>query len=100
LLLLFLGAYAAAMRALLDVSDITNDDDANQRDLIYSYLHVGLLVLGTVVGFLLGKWYNGLGFAFATLFLITILLGMAFLQIGSYELACRGHNDLIRHWQC
>jgi len=21
-------------------------------------------------------------------------------QMASYELACEGHNDLVRHWQC
>jgi hypothetical protein len=21
-------------------------------------------------------------------------------QLTTYELACRGHNDILRHWQC
>lgn len=100
LLLLFIGAYIAAMRAVIDVSRIDEDQDAGRRDLVYVYVHLSVLVMGAATGFALGKWLNGLGIAYATLFLIVLAVGMLGVQMATYELACRGHNDLVRHWQC
>lgn len=95
-----MAAYVAILNTLVDLSDIENGGDADRRDLAYAYLHVGLLIAAAVGGFLLGKWLNGLGFAYATLFVIVLAVGMVGVQMASYELACHGHNDLVRHWQC
>lgn len=100
LLIALIIAYAGIMNAVLDVSKVGSDNDANQRDAAYAYLHVVFLAGAAVIGFLAGKWLNGLGVAFATLFVIVLVIGMLAIQLSSYELACRGHNDLVRHWQC
>lgn len=100
LCLLFLGAYVAALRALVDVSVIETDADANRRDTVYAFFHLGFLTLASVVGFVVGKWLNGLGLAYALLFFIVVTVGMLSVQIGSYELACHGYNGIVRNWQC
>jgi hypothetical protein len=58
------------------------------------------LLGAAVLGFVAGKWFNGLGIAFATLFVLVLGICMVTVQMASYELACHGHNDLVRHWQC
>jgi hypothetical protein len=73
---------------------------ANARDTVYFSVHGGFLVFAAVSGFFAGKWLNGLGFAYATLTAVTVLVLMVGAQIGSHSLACNGHNDLIRHWAC
>ncbi len=99
-LALLITVYVAVMNQLVDVVKVQSDGDANRRDLLYVYVHAGLLLTATLAGFLLGKWFSGLGLAFATLFLIVLAIGMLAVQMSSYELACRGHNDIVRHWQC
>jgi hypothetical protein len=94
------GAYLTAMHMLVDVSNVEAGKDASHRDLIYVYVHAGLFAAAVVLGFLAGKWFSGLGFAFATLFFIVVAFGVTLIQMSSYELACRGHNDIVRHWQC
>ncbi len=98
--LLYNGAYAAAMHALVGVSAVESDADANRRDAVYAYVHLGFLLLVCVVGFVVGKWLNGLGLAYALLFVIVLTVGMLTVQLGSYELACHGHNGLVRNWRC
>ena len=100
LLIVFAAVYVAAMNALLEVSRIESTAEAADRDNVYAALHVGLLALAAVIGFVLGKWLNGLGLAYATLFVLVLSVIMVGAQLTTYELACRGHNDLIRHWQC
>lgn len=99
-LLFFAAAYAVAMNALVDVSRVSDDAGRDHRDQVYLALHGGFLFLAAICGFTLGKWLNGLGVAFALLFLVALSLSMLGMQMSSYELACRGHNDLVRHWTC
>lgn len=94
------GIYVASMHLLVRVSEVDTVHEASHRDLIYIYLHVALLAASGAIGFVAGKWFNGLGFAFATLFLIVIVFAMTLVQMSTYELACHGHNDIVRHWQC
>ncbi len=98
--LVLTAAYIAAMHTTLDVSKVNDARDADRRDVIYFGIHVGGLVLSTVVGFVLGKWFSGLGLAFGVLFLIVVGIAMVGVQLSSYELACHGRNDLVRHWTC
>ena len=100
LLFLLVAAYVGVMHAVVDVSKVANDHDANQRDRAYVFLHLVMIFGAGIIGFVMGKWFNGLGIAFATLFVIVITVGMLSVQLTSYELACHGHNDLVRHWQC
>lgn len=100
LLAMLLAAYIGVMHAVVDVSRVTSDHEANDRDLAYVYLHLAILAGAGIIGFFAGKWVNGLGIAFATLFVIVMSIGMLTVQLSSYELACHGHNDLVRHWQC
>ena len=99
-LAVLLAAYAFTMHAIIDVSRIDQDTRAGRRDLVYSYVHVAGLIFSGALGFALGKWFSGLGVAFATLFVIVTAVGMLSLQFGTYELACHGHNDIVRHWTC
>ena len=100
LLVVLVAGYVAAMNALLEVSRIETDSDAADRDTIYAIVHLGLLAAAAIIGFLTGKWLNGLGFAYATLFVFALAVLMVVAQISTYELACQGQNDIIRHWQC
>jgi CDP-diglyceride synthetase len=99
-LLFFVAAYAVAMNAVVSVSRVTDDAGRDHRDQVYLALHGGFLLLAGIYGFTLGKWLNGLGVAFALLFVVGLSLSMVAVQISSYELACHGHNDLVRHWTC
>jgi hypothetical protein len=99
-LLLFAGAYVLAMRLALDTSRVESLREANDRDVVYLGIHTGLLVVCGVVGFALGKWLSGMGVAFGLLFVVVLSVSMVGAQMGSYELACQGHNDVIRHWTC
>lgn len=99
-LALLAAGYIAAMRATVRYSQLDDAHTASERDEVYFALHMGLIVAAAVLGFLLGKWLNGLGFAYAVLFTSVLAVGMVGVQVGSYELACEGHNDLIRHWTC
>lgn len=98
--LLFAGIYVVIMHSTLDVSRVVTKDDANFRDKVYFGVHVGLLAAAATAGFALGKWLSGLGVAFALLFFVTLATMMVGAQAGSYELACHGHNDVVRHWTC
>jgi hypothetical protein len=41
-----------------------------------------------------------MGVALGLLFVVVLSVSMVGAQMGSYELACQGHNDVIRHWTC
>ena len=100
-LLAFTAAYLLAMRLSLDVSVIKEKTDADHRDAVYLAIHGGVLLAAMAGGFTLGRWLNGLGLAYAVLFLVVLSLVMVSAQLGSYEVACEaGHNGLIRHWTC
>jgi hypothetical protein len=98
LLLMLAVAYVGVMHALVDISRPEHDID--RRDTAYTYVHLVMLLGAAIIGFLAGRWFNGLGVAFATLFVVALLVAMLTVQLTSYELACHGHNDLVRHWQC
>ena len=99
-LLVLLAAYVVAMRLAIDISRVGTNHEADYRDAVYLAIHGGGLVAASVVGFALGKFVSGLGVAFSLLFLIVVAVAMVSVQLGSYQLACTGHNDLIRHWTC
>lgn len=99
-LLLLTGAYVLLMRLSLDVSRLEGTTTASDRDLHYLVLHSGVLAFSAVAGFLVGKWLNGLGFAFAVLFVVVMAFAMLLLQVATFAAACEGYNDLIRHWIC
>lgn len=100
LLVLLFAAYIAAMHATLSLSKKAGAHAMDQRDLWYLVIHGSVLGAGTILGFLAGKWYSGLGIAFAVLFLAALAAGMVGIQLGTFEAACHGHNDIIRHWTC
>jgi hypothetical protein len=99
-LLLLCGVYLALMRLSIDISRLEGSTTPSERDFHYLLLHTGMIVLGAAVGFVLGKWLNGLGFAYAVLFVVVLAFAMLGLQMGTYAAACEGHNDVIRHWTC
>jgi len=99
-LLVLAGIYVLAMRLSLDVSRLEGTTTPSDRDFYYLLLHSAVLILGGTAGFLLGKWLNGLGFAFAVLFILVLAFAMVGLQMATYQAACQGYNDIIRHWTC
>jgi hypothetical protein len=100
-LLLFVAAYLVAMRLTVDVSEPGKGYSPDYRDTVYFWLHAGTLATAAIAGFALGKWLNGLGVAYALLFVLVVAFAMAGFALGSFSLACHaGHNDLIRHWTC
>lgn len=98
-LLLLIAAYALVMHLTVDISREGNSD-ADTRDLMYLYIHLGGLLGALVVGFSLGRWLSGLGIAFAVLFVVVLACSMVIAQAGTYQLACHGQNDILRHWSC
>jgi len=99
--MLLLGAlYLGLMHATVRFSQLDAEHSASDRDNVYLYLHTAVLLLGAFSGFGLGKWLNGLGIAYAVLFVVVLAIAMVLAHLGSYTLACQGHNDLIRHWTC
>jgi hypothetical protein len=98
--LLLAAAYVAAMHATVDVSKVDNVRDADRRDTVYLGIHLVGLVLAAIIGFALGKWLSGLGLAFGMLFVVLVGLSMVGVQLSSFELACHGRNDIVRHWTC
>lgn len=99
--LAFLGVYVAVMRAFMDRAQVDVDTTADERDLVLLYVHLGVLAFTAIAGFAAGKWLNGLGVAYATLFLAVLAVSMVLMQVGSYRLACeRGEDGIIRHWSC
>jgi len=60
LLVLMVAAYIGVMHALVEFSKVDNIDEAADRDAAYAYIHIGFLGCAAVIGFLAGKWFNGL----------------------------------------
>lgn len=99
-LLFLLGGYVLSMHLLVHSTEVGPAFTASDRDATYAAVH-GAFLLGTIVfGFLLGKWLNGLGLAYATLFFFVVACSMVFVQLGTHTLACHGHNDITVHWTC
>ncbi len=92
------GAYIGVMQLLIDVSDPTEDPD--RRDLVYLYVHIGFLAVGAILGFLLGKWVNGLGFACAVLVVSVLAASMVFALLTSRAVTCNNDVEFLRHWTC
>ncbi len=100
LLLLLFAAYFAAMHATVPLSKKVGGPAMDRRDLWYIVIHGSMIAGGAIIGFLAGKWYSGLGIAFAVLFIAALAAGMVGIQLGTFEAACHGHNDIVRHWTC
>ena len=92
------GAYIGVMQLLIDVSKPT--EDADTRDLVYLYVHVGFLAVAAILGFLLGKWVNGLGFACAVLVVTVLAVSMVLALLTSRAVTCNGDTEFLRHWTC
>jgi hypothetical protein len=100
-LVILVGTYLLAMQLSLDVSTtVDSPASLDRRDEVYGLIHFGILLVAIVAGFAVGKWLNGLGLAYGALFFVVLATAMVAAQLGSHELACRGHNDVLRHWQC
>ena len=98
---LLLAVYIVVLWLTIGISKGISNRAIDHRDLIYLFVHVGGLVLAAAAGFALGKWFSGLGIAFALLFVVVVSVGMVGAQMGSYALACDAHqNDILRHWTC
>lgn len=101
LLLSLFAAYVAATHAAVGTDVPVGNADLSQRDTIYFSIHLAAVIVGSVLGFSLGKWVNGQGAALALLFLVILVSSLAATQVVTYRLACStGKNDIVRHWTC
>lgn len=101
LVALLIGVYIALLRLNIDLTRVQSKAGRDHRDAVYLAIHGSVLAGGGLLGFLLGKWLNGLGVAFAVLVLTVLCIAMVSTQVGSQALACRaGRNDIVRHWTC
>jgi len=91
------GGYATGLRLLVRLDPAAEAEAVDGR---YFGIHGIALVAAGVVGFAVGTYFRRMGFAFATLFITAIVIVMIAAQVASFELACAGHNDVIRHWHC
>ncbi|MCC6386653.1 MAG: hypothetical protein IT302_04645 [Dehalococcoidia bacterium] len=98
--LLLSVAYLGAMRFAIEYSNPHGHHTPDERDLVYLWLHLGVLAAALVTGFALGRWLRSAGTAYAVLLLVVLATVMVGAQLGSRELACSGHDGLIRHWTC
>lgn len=94
------AAYVGAAHASLTVPNDSVDAELNERDAWYFALHGSGLVVGTTVGVIAGALLRRSVFALGLLFFAVLLTGMALAQVVTFELACDGRNDIVRHWQC
>lgn len=92
------GAYLGVMQLLIGVSRPGEDPDT--RDLVYLYLHAGFLAAGAILGFLLGKWLNGMGFACAVLVVTVLAVSMVLALLTSRAMTCNNDVEFLRHWTC
>lgn len=100
-LLVLVVAYLVLLRVAFAVWDIDETANGNRRDNFFLLIHGGLLAAAAVAGFGAGKWLNGLGVAFAVLFLSVMAAVQLGTIAGSQALACQAdRNDLVRHWTC
>lgn len=101
LLLCLFAGYIFATHAAVGADIPVSSAAMSRRDTVYFSIHLGSIVVGSVSGFALGKWVNGLGAAFALLFLVVLVTSLAATQVVTYKLACDGgQNNIVRHWTC
>ena len=101
LLAALFAAYLVVTHRAVGTDVPVGNADLSQRDTIYFSIHLATLGIGCVVGFCLGKWLNGLGAAFALLFLVILVSSLTATQVATYKLACGGgQNNIVRHWTC
>jgi hypothetical protein len=99
-LLLVFGAYVGIAHLTVVQPASDSDDALNSRDAWYFTLHGLVLAAGTVVGIILAWVVRRSAVGFALLFLAALFAAMVATQAGTFKLACEGHNDIVRHWQC
>lgn len=101
LLVALTALYLLSLHLSLDVmGEQVADDVTETRDGWYFGLHLAWAVAGTLIGTLVGIGFRRSAFAFASLFLAWMVVAMGAAQVATFELACEGHNDIIRHWHC
>lgn len=98
LLLVLGGLYVGAMQLLMDIS--APEEDPDTRDSVYLYLHLGFLAAAVILGFLVGKWLSGLGFATAVLVVTVLAVTMVLAHLTSRAVACNTDAEFLRHWTC
>lgn len=98
--LVLIALYLVAMRLAIAVSDPNGRYSPNERDAIYFWLHLGGVAVSLVGGFVLGRWLNGMGLAYAVLLAVCLAVAMVGAQVGSQALECHGRDGVIRHWTC
>lgn len=101
LLFAILSLYIASLHLGLQfMDDVDAAGAADTNDGVYFGIHGLWIVAATVLGTVTGSWLRRSAFGFAALFVAVLVIAMVSAQIATFHLACEGHNDIIRHWQC
>ncbi|MDZ7728449.1 MAG: hypothetical protein U5Q44_09840 [Dehalococcoidia bacterium] len=77
-----------------------NSAPPNEEDALYFGIHGAMLTLSLLVAWGIAALSRRSTMALLALFGGWFLVAMMAAQIATFELACHGHNDIIRHWQC
>ncbi len=96
-LLILTVLYVVALHLAVGGNDVATP---NEEDALYFGIHGAVLVLGLLVAWGIAALSRRSAMALLALFGGWFLIAMMAAQIATFELACHGHNDIIRHWQC
>ena len=100
-LVVLTSLYVLSLHLAIDiVGTVEGDGPADSRDARYFLAHGVWVLIAAMAGVGFGTLFRRSAFGFAALFLSWMLVASVAAQLITFELACRGHNDIIRHWEC
>ncbi len=100
-LVVLIVGYVVLLRLQFAVWDVDASATGSRRDNLFLLIHGAFIVGAAIAGFATGKLLNGLGVAFAVLFVSVMVVAQLGTIAGSQALACNAdRNNLIRHWTC
>ncbi len=99
LLMLLTTLYVVSLHLAMDV---TRDElnDTNVRDGVYFGIHGAWAFAAMLAGIAVGAWFRRSMFGLGALFVCWMVAAMVAAQIVTFQLACEGYNEIIRHWNC
>lgn len=101
LLIVLIAGYVGAANLLVDRYEAEPGTTQDRRDdAVYFALHGVTLAVGTVTAVAVAGALRRSRWGLGLLVTALLLLAMSFAQVITFHLACEGHNDIVRHWQC